>query len=118
MVREEEFKNWLGQGGATPASQVTRSYAVRTIEGRLAALGSPYTDLDSAWRGDEFKQLRQRLKDIRDDFRRGGTDFKQLMPQSDQPLNRLSNWRAWLVQYGQFLSGKPRGSHDADRIRQ
>jgi 5-methylcytosine-specific restriction protein B len=118
-VREEEFKAWLEAGGAkAEAARNTRAYAVRTIENNVAALGSPYADLDEAWRADRFEQLRHRLKGLREEFAAGGTDYRILMPQSENPSNRLSNWRSWLGQYGQFLSGEPRGQRDADRIRQ
>jgi 5-methylcytosine-specific restriction protein B len=118
-VREEAFKAWLEAGGArTETGRNTRVHAIRTIEGNLAALGLPHDDLDDAWKADRFEQLRQRLKDLREDFAAGGTKYKILMPKSDKPYDRLSNWRSWLGQYGQFLSGEPRGGRDADRIRQ
>jgi 5-methylcytosine-specific restriction enzyme B len=118
-VREEEFKAWLEAGGAkAEAARNTRAYAVRTIENNLAALGSPYADLNEAWKADRFEHLRHRLKELREEFAAGGTDYRILMPQSENPANRLSNWRSWLGQYGQFLSGEPRGERDADRVRQ
>lgn len=117
-MREDEFKAWLEAGGASSeAGRNTRSYAVRTIENSLAALGSPHPDLDGAWKADHFEQLRERLKELRDNFATGGTDYRILMPQANNPANRLSSWRSWLGQYGQFLSGEPRGGRDADRIR-
>jgi 5-methylcytosine-specific restriction protein B len=118
-VRVEAFKAWLEAGGArTEAGRNTRVHAVKTIENNLAALGSPHADLDGAWKADRFEQLRRRLRELREEFAAGGDDYRMLMPQSDKPYNRLSNWRSWLGQYGQFLSGEPRGERDADRIRQ
>jgi 5-methylcytosine-specific restriction enzyme B len=117
-VREQEFKAWLEAGGATESGRNTRAHAIRTIENNLAALGSPCIDLDGAWKVDRFEQLRERLKELREEFAVGGTDYRILMPQSENPSNRLSNWRSWLRQYGHFLSGEPRGDRDADRIRQ
>ncbi|UDF30659.1 UNVERIFIED_ORG: AAA family ATPase [Roseateles sp. XES5] len=118
-MREEEFKDWLESGGATAeAARNTRAYAVRTIEKNLAVLGSSHSDLESAWGADRFQQLRGKLKSLREDFAGGGTEYRKLMPQSENPLNRLSSWRSWLGQYGRFLSGEPRGERDADRIRQ
>jgi 5-methylcytosine-specific restriction protein B len=118
-VREEAFKAWLEAGGArAEAGRNTRAYAVRTIENKLAALGSSHADLDEAWKADRFEQLRHKLKELREEFAAGGIDYRILMPQSDNPSNRLSNWRSWLGQYGQFLGGEPRGKRDADRIRQ
>ena len=117
-MREDEFKDWLEANGArSEAGRNTRSYAVRTIESNIKALGSPFADLDSAWKADRFAQLRQKLKELRDQSAEGGTDYRLLMPQSDKPFDRLSSWRSWLGQYGHFLSGEPRGERDADRIR-
>lgn len=105
-MREAAFKDWLEANGArTPEGRATRTYAVRTIEKNLAALGSPHADLDAAWAADRFDQLRQRLTEIRDDCRAGGSDFRILMPDSQNPENRLASWRSWLGQYGRFLDG-------------
>lgn len=120
MTKEHEFKTWLEQGGAqTEAGRNSRAYAIRTIERNLAALGMPHRDLDEAWEADRFEALRERLRKIREDARTGGQDYRILMPDSDNPHNRLSNWGSWLGQYGRFLAGDPPGSaKDADRIRQ
>lgn len=117
---ENEFKAWLEQGGAqTEAGRNSRTYAVRTIERNLAALGMPYQNLEEAWEADQFAGLRDRLKAIRDDARSGGEDYRILMPDSEKPHNRLSNWSSWLAQYGRFIAGEPPGAaKDADRIRQ
>lgn len=120
MKDENEFKAWLEQGGAqTEAGRNSRTYAVRTIERNLAALGMPYQNLEEAWEADQFAGLRDRLKAIRDDARSGGEDYRILMPDSEKPHNRLSNWSSWLAQYGRFIAGEPPGAaKDADRIRQ
>lgn len=119
-MNDKEFKAWLEQGGAqTEAGRNSRTYAVRTIERNLAALGMPYKNLDEAWATDQFAGLRKRLKVMRDDARSGGEDYRILMPDSEKPLNRLSNWSSWLAQYGRFIAGEPPGAaKDADRIRQ
>ena len=79
----------------------------------------PFRDLDEAWEADRFESLRERLRRMREDARDGGQDYRNLMPDSENPHNRLSNWRSWLGQYGRFLAGEPPGSaKDADRIRQ
>ena len=79
----------------------------------------PFSDLDAAWEADRFESLRKRLRRIREDARDGGQDYRILMPDSENPHNRLSNWRSWLGQYGRFLAGDPPGpAKDADRIRQ
>ena len=117
-MKDRDFKAWLEEGGAlTPEGRDARAYAVRTIENNLGLLGSLHADLETAWSADRFAQLRQRLKELRENFLEGGADFRILMPNSEKPLNRLASWRSWLGQYGQFLSGDPRGDRDADRIR-
>lgn len=120
MERKEEFKVWLEQGGAqTEAGRNSRIYAVRTIERNLVALGMHHEDLEKAWHDDQFEALRERLKKMRSDARDGGQDYRILMPDSDKPHNRLSNWGSWLAQYGRYLAGDPPGAaKDADRIRQ
>ncbi|WP_029618546.1 AAA family ATPase [Pseudorhizobium marinum] len=118
-MREDEFKQWLQDGGADAVNAGnTRAFAVRTIEKNLKALGSPHNDLESAYQDDQFAQLRQRLKEMRSDEAISRGDFRILMPQSENPLGRLSSWRSWLGQYGRFLSGEVRAPRDADRIRQ
>src|SRR5690606_20134803 len=108
---ENEFKAWLEQGGAqTEAGRNSRTYAVRTIERNLTALGMLYQNLEAAWNADQVVGLRERLKAMRDDARSGGEDFRILMPDSEKPHNRLSNWSSWLAQYGRFLAGDPPGA--------
>ena len=120
MTRESAFRNWLERGGAQTASgRNSRVSAIRTIERKLEALGMPVRDLDAAWEADRFESLRERLGRMREDARGGGRDYRILMPDSENPHNRLSNWQSWLGQYGRFLDGEPPGSaKDADRIRQ
>lgn len=119
-MAETEFKTWLEQGGAqTEKGRNSRAYAVRAIERSLSALGMPHESLKEAWEFDQFLALKERLKAMREDFQSGGEDYRILMPDSEKPLNRLSNWSSWLVQYGRFLAGEPPGiAKDADRIRQ
>ena len=120
MKKENDFKAWLEQGGAqTVAGRNSRSFAIRTIERKLEELGMPFRDLDAAWEADGFESLRERLRQMREDARDGGQDYRILMPDSERPHKRLSNWGSWLGQYGRFLAGEPPGSaKDADRIRQ
>jgi 5-methylcytosine-specific restriction protein B len=118
-LQDEAFKLWLQQRGAESENgRRTRVHAVRTIENNLAKLGSPHADLEAAWKADRFEQLRRRLKELREDFEAGGNEFRALMPQAEQPGGRLSNWRSWLAQYGQFLAGEPQSDKYADRIRE
>ena len=119
QLQDEAFKLWLQQRGAESENgRRTRVHAVRTIENNRAKLGSPHVDLEVAWKADRFEQLRRRLKELREDFEAGGTEFRALMPQAEQPGGRLSSWRSWLAQYGQFLAGEPQGDKYADRIRE
>lgn len=90
-MRDAEFKKWLEERGAkTEAGRNTRTHAVRSIENKLAALGSPHANLEAAWADDRFTQLRGRLKSMRKDFTSGGEDFRILMPQSEQPHKCLT----------------------------
>lgn len=120
MTKENEYKRWLEQGGAqTEGGRNSRAYAIRTIERNIASLGLPFQDLDQAWESDRLEALRERLRRMRKDARAGGQDYRILMPESDNPHNRLTNWVSWLGQYGRFLAGDPPGAaKDADRIRQ
>lgn len=101
---EAEFRKWLqADGELTPSALNTRIYAIKTIEKNLAALSSPHADLNSAYAADGFTHLRAQIKQIRTNAKNGGNEYKILMPNSEQPLKRLSNWNSWLAQYGQFL---------------
>ena len=94
MARENEFKVWLEQGGASAvAGRNTRAFAVRTIERKLDELGVPFRDLDEAWKADRFESLSERPRRMREDARNGGQDYRILMPDSENPHNRLSSWR-------------------------
>ena len=120
MTKESAFKSWLEQGGAqTVAGGNSRVYAIQTIGRKLEELGMPFRDLDAAWNADRFESLRERLRRMRVDARDGGQDYRILMPASENPHKRLSNWGSWLGQYGRFLADEPpRSAKDADRIRQ
>ena len=120
MVQENAFNTWLEQGGARDENgRRTRINGIRTIERKLDELRLPFRDLDEAWEADRFESLNQRLRRMREDARDGGQDYRVLMPASDNPRKRLSNWGGWLGQYRRFLAGEPPGStKDADRIRQ
>ncbi|MEW4448734.1 AAA family ATPase [Qipengyuania sp. JC766] len=116
-MRESEFRDWLETNGAnTESGRNTRVHAVRTIEKKLADLGFHYPDLEAAWEAGRFADIREAISRLRTDFDSGGERFRVLMPESEKPRNRLSNWRSWLMQYGQFLEGHA-SANDADRIR-
>lgn len=101
-MQYDEFRNWLEARGGNPNSVDTRSSAVRKIEKELGALGSSHPDLDAAFDDDQFSQLRNALDDMRADAKASGTKYRALFPGSNDPLNRISNSRAWLGQYAQF----------------
>ncbi|MBN8500437.1 MAG: AAA family ATPase, partial [Sphingomonadales bacterium] len=113
MWRESEFREWLeARGAKTQAGRNSRVHAVKTIEKNLAALGSTHSDLAAAHHADGFSQLRERIRTMRQDAKAGGNDYRILMPDSEKPLNRLSNWNSWLAQYGRFLSGEASSADD------
>lgn len=118
-MKETEFREWLqANSGSSEAGRNTRVQAVKTIERRLPELGSPFRTLDEAWAHDRFEQLRERIRQMRQNAREGGQDFRVLMPESQKPVDRLSNWNSWVAQYGRFLAGEQNGHmKDADRIR-
>lgn len=116
-MRESEFREWLeARGAKTQAGRNSRVHAVKTIEKNLGALGSTHVDLAEAHHADGFSQLRERIRTMRQDAKTGGNDYRILMPDSEKPLNRLSNWNSWLAQYGRFLSGEAPGTgeHPSD----
>lgn len=101
---EKAFQDYLNWKGATAKpAQDTRIRAVRKIEDNLAALGFPHADLDEAFATDGFAALRARIRAIRADALADGEDFRILMPQSDNPANRLANFSNWLGDYGRAL---------------
>lgn len=112
---EAEFRNWLeARGAKSQGARNSRVYAVRTIEKNLARLGSPHPDLAAAYAADGFAQLSERIKEIRSNVQSGSKDYQILMPDSVNPLNRLTSWNGWLAQYGRFLGGN---NSQADEIR-
>ena len=117
FVTVEEYKTWLEKGGVNKKGSNTRAHAIRTIEKNLVELGSPYASLREAWEGDKFAHLRNRLKEMRVNFKKGGHDFRIIMPESVNPFNRLGSWGSWLGQYGRFLNGEEGVQLDADLIR-
>ena len=110
MIDIDAYKSWLEEGGAESAkARNTRVHAVRTIERKLGELGMSFRDLDTAWREDRFESLRERLRQMRDDARNGGQDYRILMPNAKKPTKRISSWSSWLAHFGQFLDVERRG---------
>lgn len=110
-MREAEFRAWLeARGAKTEAGRNSRVHAVKTIEKNLHALRSPHADLAAAHADDGFAQLRERIRQIRGGVKSGSEEYRILMPDSQKPLTRLSNWNSWLAQYGRFLSGETRAT--------
>lgn len=113
-MHEDEFEGWLKWRGATSDGAIkSRIFAVRKIEENLHSLGSPHASLDDAFEADGFGKLRERLKEIRADAHKDGQEFRILMPDSENPLNRLAKWNSWLGQYGQFLADRNAPEDDA-----
>lgn len=104
-LQEEAFRVWLKGRGVSANSINTRTYAVRTIEKNLSKLGWAGGDLDQLVATREVDALRDKIKEIREDSKRGGEAFRDLLPQSDKPEGRLTSWIAWLGQYEQFVRG-------------
>ncbi|WP_257549244.1 AAA family ATPase [Sphingopyxis sp. DBS4] len=101
---EQAFRNYLNWKGATSKSaQAARIYAVGKIEDNLRDLGFPYADLDAAFADDCFERLRARIRSIRADALTGGSEYRTLMPESENPRNRLAKWSNWLGDYGRAL---------------
>lgn len=118
-MKDQEFREWLEANGANSAAgRNSRVHAVKTIEAKLGELGFAQPDLEAAWAEDRFAALREEMVALRKDYDEGGTRFRILMPESERPRNRLSNWRSWLAQYGRFLGGEGVANSDADLIRQ
>lgn len=118
-MKEQEFREWLEANGANSAAgRNSRVHAVKTIEAKLEELGFAQHNLEAVWAQDQFVSLREEIAALRKDYDEGGTRFRILMPESERPRNRLSNWRSWLAQYGRFLAGEGGTSTDADLIRQ
>ncbi|MYF50769.1 MAG: hypothetical protein F4220_11545 [Gammaproteobacteria bacterium] len=124
MIKEHKdaYMRWLERGGAkSPDARDTRVYAVQTIERKLGELGTQFRDLEAAWQEDRFESLFHLLRQMRDDARNDGQDYRVLMPKAERNsfIKRISNWSSWLAQYGRFLDGQPPGpskSQDADRM--
>lgn len=106
-MKEAEFKAWLDARGIAENARNTRTYAVRTIDKNLAQLGLPDANLEAAHARDGLASVRAELQELIFDAKAGGTRFRILLPKSETPEKRLTSWRSWLGQYGQFLSGKP-----------
>jgi hypothetical protein len=101
-MQVEEFREWLKARRNSTNSINSKIASVRKVEKELATLGSPQIDLDAAYDDDKFAQLRTVLNKMRGDYQAGGQWFRTLFPESDNPINRISNTLAWLGQYGQF----------------
>lgn len=104
-MQYSEFRDWLRVRGCSDNSVNVRSGAVRKIEREMAALGSPHSDLDAAYQADELAQLRGALDGLRSDAKAGGERFRVLFPETEDAPSRITEARAWLGQYAQFVGG-------------
>lgn len=117
-MNEAGFKAWLEGRTIQPKAMSTRMSAVRRIERVLADLGLPYSDLDEAFDADRLASVSASIKALRSDALAGGQAYRALLPDSEKPAGRLSNFGAWLGQYRQFRAGEAPGDKPADVIRQ
>ncbi|WP_428925420.1 AAA family ATPase [Marinibacterium sp. SX1] len=116
-MRDEDYDRWLHDNGARSRNgRTTRIFALRKIESMMPQLGMAQADLEAAWHADRLDALLGRLKEMQADFKRGGDDYRILMPASEKPGNRLAGWRSWLGQYGRFLAEVTSGQDDHARI--
>ncbi len=118
MENKDAFKRWLESRGAkSKHAQNNPVYAIETIERKLHELGTPFSDLGTAWREDEFKSLLDSLNKMLDDARGDGQEFRVLFPETENPKGRIKNSIYQLKRYGQFLDRNPPGAaKDADPI--
>lgn len=117
-MNEAGFKAWLEGRAIQPKAMSTRMSAVRRIERVLTDLGQPYSDLDAAFDADRLASVSASIKALRKDALAGGQAYRALLPDSEKPAGRLSNFGAWLGQYRQFRAGEAPGDKPADVIRQ
>ena len=111
------FREYLKWNGAnSDAGRNSRVHAVRKIESSLKGLGFDLADLDEAYRADGFKALRAAVKALRTDALAGGQQYRVLMPESENPKNRLASWNSWLAQYGRFLESRDKGPELDERF--
>lgn len=111
MENKDAFKRWLESGGAkSKYAQDNPVYAIQTIERKLHELGTPFPDLGTAWREDEFKSLLDSLNKMLEDAREDGQDFRVLFPKTENPEGRIKNSIYQLKRYGQFLGRNPPGA--------
>lgn len=112
---ETGYKAWLKGRGVQPTSAVTRTSNLKVIEKNLSGLGVSHGDLDAAFDDDGLLSTVAALRGLIEDQKGGGTGYRLLMPQSENPANRLANLPKWVTQYAEFRKGG--GDRDADRIR-
>lgn len=104
---EAGFRAWLLARGVRPTSAGTRIANLKVIEKRLEGLGVPYPDLDAAHAADALVSTVEAVRGLLSDYRNKGEAYRLLMPQSENPRNRLANLPTWVRQYGEFRSGRP-----------
>lgn len=103
-MQYEAFRAWLADKNVTPNAINTRSYSVRKIDTSLRALGLEHASLDDAWKAGAFAAVEARLKELQDGVESGDESYRILLPQTQNPVLRLRNFRSWLGQYKRFLN--------------
>lgn len=56
------------------------------------------------------------MKALRTDALAGGQTYGVLMPESENPKNRLASWNSWLAQCGRFIEWRDKGPEADDRF--
>ncbi len=112
-MREAEFREWLVKNGAKSDNAIaTRISNVRRVEKVLGDFDYQETDLDQLHNNDKIAGLSGKITALIEDFLNGGTAYKLLTPDGNKPLNRLRNYRAHILRYGQFLDEVNGKAHD------
>lgn len=115
---EEGFEQWLVNSGLADDSIRTQLWMVRRIETVLPQLGIAAADLDAAFALDSLEGVSSALESLKQDARAGGTRFRILFPESENPSNRLTNAKSWIRKYRSFREGPNPNESQADRIRE
>lgn len=110
-MKREDFRAWLDPKHKESAVN-TGVATISRLEKKLAELGLPYTDLDTALEAGGLEQVRLALEAVRQDAHAGGERFRILMPDATDPVPRLNGFLYWLRRYASFRKGEPVDADD------
>ncbi len=105
-LKREDFRAWLEPKHKESAVN-TGIGTISRLEKKLAELGLPYTDLDTALEAGGLEQVRLALEAVRQDAHAGGERFRILMPDATDPVPRINGFLLWLRRYASFRKGDP-----------